>query len=176
MVKKIYKALVISLLVIFSFSTLYAQEAEVPVEAITWYNFEEGIYAALAESKDIIIDFYTDWCHWCHEMDKTTFADTSVISYMSDNFIAIRVNAESVTTNVTFKGTTLNLRQLTTAFGIKGFPSYAFLTEDAEIITVVPGYLPKELFLNILKYIDQQCYDRQISFEQFVEKQGECKD
>ena len=95
---------------------------------------------------------------------------------MNDNFIAIRVDAESVTANVTFKGTTLNLKQLTTAFGIKGFPSYAFMTEDAEMITVVPGYLQKELFLNILKYIDQQCYDRQISFEQFMENQGDCKD
>jgi len=166
----------ISIVVISSFSILYAQEPEEPVEIIVWYDFEEGISAALADGKDIIIDFYTDWCHWCHEMDKTTFADTSVISYMNDNFVAIRVNAESVTTNVTFKGTTLNLKQLTTAFGIKGFPSYAFMTKDAEMITVVPGYLQTDLFLNILKYIDQQCYDKQISFEQFMEKQGECKD
>ena len=173
MLKKIYKTLIISLVVIFSFFTLYSQEAEEPVEIIIWYDFEEGIYAAQAEGKDIIIDFYTEWCH---EMDKTTFADTSVISYINDNFIAIRVNAESVTTDVTFKGTTLNLKQLTTAFGIKGFPSYVFMTEDAEMITVVPGYLQTELFLNILKYIDQQCYDRQISFEQFMEKQGDCKD
>ena len=176
MLKKIIKTLMISIVVISSFSILYAQEPEEPVEIIVWYDFEEGISAALADGKDIIIDFYTDWCHWCHEMDKTTFADTSVISYMNDNFVAIRVNAESVTTNVTFKGTTLNLKQLTTAFGIKGFPSYAFMTKDAEMITVVPGYLQTDLFLNILKYIDQQCYDKQISFEQFMEKQGECKD
>ena len=165
-----------SLLAVFSFSVLPAQEAEQPVGKIVWYDFEEGISAALSDNRDIIIDFFTDWCHWCHEMDKTTFADTSVISYMNDNFIAIRVNAESVTENVTFKGTTLNLRQLTTAFGITGFSSYAFMTEDADMITVVPGYLKTELFLNILKYIDQQCYDKQISFEQFMEKQGDCKD
>lgn len=176
MLKKIIKTFIISIVVISSFSILHAQEAEEPVEVIVWYDFEEGISAALADSKDIIIDFYTDWCHWCHEMDNTTFADTSVISYMNNNFVAIRVNAESVTTDVTFKGTTLNLKQLTTAFGIKGFPSYAFMTKDAEMITVVPGYLQTDLFLNILKYIDQQCYDKQISFEQFMEKQGECKD
>jgi len=34
MLKKIYKTLIISLVVIFSFSTLYSQEAEEPVEII----------------------------------------------------------------------------------------------------------------------------------------------
>lgn len=159
---------------LFCFVSLHARGTDQAGETITWYDFEEGISAASSESKDIIIDFYTDWCHWCHEMDKTTFKDSSVISYMNENFIAIRVNAESVSENVTFKGTNLNLRQLTSAFGISGFPSYAFMTSNADMITVVPGYVQSELFLNILKYIHQQCYDKQISFDQFIQKQGEC--
>jgi len=58
MIKKIYKTFIISLLTIFCFSALYAQEAEEPAEVIAWHDFEEGISAALAEGKDIIIDFY----------------------------------------------------------------------------------------------------------------------
>jgi len=153
---------------------VYAEETV--KEEILWYEFEEGIQQAKADEKDIIIDFFTDWCHWCHEMDKTTFADSSVISYMNENFVSIRVNAEKTSEFVTFKGSTLNLKQLTSAFGIKGFPSYAFMTQNAEMITVVPGYLETQLFLNILKYIDQACYERQISFDEFMEKKGDCKD
>ena len=153
---------------------MYAEETV--KEEILWYEFEEGIQQAKADEKDIIIDFFTDWCHWCHEMDKTTFADSSVISYMNENFVSIRVNAEKTSEFVTFKGSTLNLKQLTSAFGIKGFPSYAFMTQNAEMITVVPGYLETQLFLNILKYIDQACYERQISFDEFMEKKGDCKD
>lgn len=176
MLHKIQKILIVSTITLLIMIPLHAEEAEMPVETITWFDFEEGISAAATEGKDIIIDFYTNWCHWCHEMDKTTFKDSSVVSFMNENFIAVRVNAESVTDNVTFKGMTLNLRELTSAFGISGFPSYAFMTQDADMITVVPGYLQSELFLNILKYISQKCYDRQISFDQFMEKQGECND
>jgi len=169
-----YKTIILILFSLIICNFVYAEETV--KEEILWYEFEEGIQQAKADEKDIIIDFFTDWCHWCHEMDKTTFADSSVISYMNENFVSIRVNAEKTSEFVTFKGSTLNLKQLTSAFGIKGFPSYAFMTQNAEMITVVPGYLETQLFLNILKYIDQACYERQISFDEFMEKKGDCKD
>lgn len=173
MKKFIHKTIILILISLFFINYLFAEEAV--KEEILWHDFEEGIQQAKVEGKDIIIDFYTDWCHWCHEMDKTTFADSSVIAYMNENFIPIRVNAEKTTDYVTFKGSTLNLKQLTTAFGISGFPSYAFLTKDADMITVVPGFLKAQLFINILKYIDQACYDRQITFDEFMQKKGDCE-
>ncbi|MCD6101900.1 MAG: DUF255 domain-containing protein [Candidatus Cloacimonetes bacterium] len=142
---------------------------------INWFGFEEGLAKAEAEGKDIIIDFYTDWCKWCKVMDESTFSESEVIQFMGENFIPIRIEADDNQKQVEFQNHTFTLRQLTSAFGIKGFPSYGFLNENAQIITVVPGYIKKDMFMNILRYIHLKCYEKQISFDDFVNGKSNCK-
>ena len=40
---------------------------------VTWIGFNEGLEKAAKEKKNILVDFYTDWCHWCKVMDEKTF-------------------------------------------------------------------------------------------------------
>ena len=135
-----------------------------------WYAFQEGMKLADSGAKHLVIDFYADWCHWCKVMDKETFSDPKVEKYLFEKFIPIKLNAESTTETITFKGQQLTPRQLTSAFQITGFPSIAFLTPEMEIITVIPGYIKKDMFMNILEYVDHECYKSQISFDEFLEK------
>ena len=86
----------------------------------------------------------------------------------------MRINAESESETATYKGKTYTNLELTRAFGVNGFPSLAFLNPDGEIITIVPGYIPAETFIYILDYIDQECYKKQMSFQEFMKRKGDC--
>ena len=59
-------------------------------------------------------------------------------------------------------------------FGVRAFPSIAYLDTEGELITIVPGYIPPETFLPMLRYIKKECYKQRMSFEDFLKKQEEC--
>ncbi|MBN1154670.1 thioredoxin fold domain-containing protein [candidate division KSB1 bacterium] len=141
-----------------------------------WIGFDEGLAKAAKEKKHMIVDFYTDWCHWCKVMDEKTFSETSINSKLVDRFITVRIDAENSSKTATYKGNTYTNIQLTQAFGVRGFPSLAFMDKDGEIITIVPGYVPPETFIYILDYVDQECYKKQMPFDEFMKKQGKCDD
>jgi len=141
-----------------------------------WLSFDKGLAKAKADKKNIIVDFYTDWCHWCKVMDEKTFRDPGVNQKLVERFITVRLNAEDGAQTASYKGQTFTNIELTQAFGVRGFPSLAFMDMDGEIITLVPGYVPAETFLYLLDYIDQECYKKQMPFEEFMKKKGECED
>lgn len=137
-------------------------------------TFNEGLEKAATEKKNMIVDFYTDWCHWCKVMDEKTFNADSVAKKLSDRFVTVRINAENPNESATFKGRTFNNIELTRAFGVTGFPSIAFISPEHEVITVMPGYIQAEQFSYILDYVDQKCWEKKMSLEEFIKKQGEC--
>jgi thioredoxin-related protein len=145
-----------------------------PGEGKAWYGFNEGMTFAAKEKKHVVIDFYTDWCGWCKVMDQKTFSEPTVNKYLFDNFVPIRINAESDKEKLTFQGKTYTPRELTCAFQVTGFPSIAFLSPEMEVLGVIPGYIEKDRFMNLLKFVHQECYKTDVSFDDFV-KNG-CRD
>lgn len=134
-----------------------------------WYEFDKGLQASVDESKPVLIDFYTEWCHWCKVLDEKTFADETVKNYMDEHFIRIKVHAEEQNDEQTYMGTTYTSAELARAFRVTGYPALAFLDKNQEIVTLVPGFLPPEKFINVLKYIKEECYTQDISFEEYLE-------
>ena len=47
------------------------------------------------DNKIIMVDFYTDWCIPCKQIDSETFTNEEVIDKIEKNFIPIKINAES---------------------------------------------------------------------------------
>ena len=110
-------------------------------EDIKWYSYEEGKVLAKVEKKKVFLHFYADWCGFCVKMAKETFRDSDVVSYLNDNFISIRVdfdkNAETAQ-----------------KYGVMGLPSNWFLTEMGQPIVSIPGYIPAEAMLTMLKEVN----------------------
>jgi len=137
---------------------------------LKWHGFDEGLERAEKENKSVLIDFYTDWCHWCKVMDEKTFNEAAVSDKLESRFITVRVQAEDQSVRVNYQDQTFTHPELTRAFGVTGFPSIAFLNENGEPITIVPGFIPPEEFIHILNYIDMKCYEKKMSYEEFRKK------
>jgi thioredoxin-related protein len=149
--------------------------AQKRTRADQWISFDAGMSLAEKTDKPVIIDFYTSWCRWCKVMDEKTFSDPEVEAYLSEHFVTIRLNAESRSERYSFNGKEYSPVELTRSFGVRGFPSLAYLDKEGELITIVPGFVPKETFLPFLHYIKKECYKQQMSFDEFLKKQGECE-
>jgi thioredoxin-related protein len=151
-----------TVMLLFSFASS-AAEGE-------WLKFNQGLVQAEQQNKVVLIDFYTNWCHWCKVMDEKTFHNGEIAALLQKRFVTVRVNAEDANEKVTYKGQGFSNVELTRAFNVTGFPSLAFLDSKGEPITVIPGYVPPEEFIHILNYIDKGCYKQQMPFDEFKKK------
>ena len=126
--------------------------------ALSWVKYDKGLELAAKENKPIMVDFYTNWCKFCKKMDNETFTDGTVARYLDENFVLVKVNAESNETVITSNGN-LSERQLSQSFGVRGYPAYWFLKSNGEKINNVPGYVPPDKFITILRYFGEGHYE-----------------
>ena len=62
---------------------------------IQWHEWgQEAFKLAQDEDKLILLDLTAVWCHACHVMDQTTYADPRVLALLQANFIAVRVDTD----------------------------------------------------------------------------------
>jgi thioredoxin-related protein len=131
-------------------------------ETIKWLTVEEVLEKAKTEKKKIFIDVYTDWCGWCKEMDKNTFTDETIVSYLNQNFLCVKFNAEQKT-DITYKGKTYKFigqnekrgyHELA-AFWLNNrlsYPTVVILDEEQTLLQPIPGYQEAAKMEVILHY------------------------
>ncbi len=166
------------LLLIFPLSFLLLSNSPKPVETIKWLSIEEALELNKKNPKGIFIDVYTDWCGWCKKMDATTFVNPQVTELMNKHFYAVKFNSETYKNKLEFNGQEFNFNPSMGRRGVHEFavsilqgklsyPSYAFLDEKLNLVTVVPGYRESKEFKGMLIYLGEKRYEKQ-SYQDFV--------
>lgn len=133
-------------------------------EEVKWLTFEEAMELHEKEPRKLLIDLYTNWCGWCKRMDKSTYGNQVISSYINENFYAIKFNAEQ-TEPVEFNGHTFKfipeagrngtheIAYAVTGNKLSGYPMTVFMDEELRIIQPISGYLQPQQMEPILNFI-----------------------
>lgn len=149
----------------------FAQEKQILSDLgkkIKWHSFEDAYNLNKKKPKKMFVDVYTDWCGWCKRMDSETFANPIIADYMEKNFYCVKLDAERKDTviidNTAFVNPNPGSKRSTHKLAIEllrgklSYPSYVFLNEKGQLITVVPGYHPPAAFEPMLHYFGDDAY------------------
>lgn len=157
------------------------QVKAVEEDGIQWMTLEQAMEAQAKTPKKIMVDLYTDWCGWCKVMDNSTFKDPNVITYINNNFYAVKLNAEADQT-VKYLGKdyvlgTFNNRKthlLAVELGVVnnriGYPTLIFLDEKGAKIAASPGFKDTEAVNKVLQFYGNDIY-KKMDWQNYINNQ-----
>jgi len=124
------------------------QHAANPVD---WYPWGEEAFArAKREGRPIFLSIGYSTCHWCHVMEKESFADPDIAALMNEAFVSIKVDREErPDLDAVYLAVT---RTLT---GDAGWPNNVVLTPDGKPFYAA-SYVPKEKFRALIPSLAAQ--------------------
>ena len=133
--------LLLGILVLSGGNEASASDSASQAKVIAWQPWSDSIFArARREHKFVLLDLQAVWCHWCHVMDKKTYADPRVIGLIQSRYIAVRVDQDS-------------RPDLANRYQDYGWPATVVFNSDGGEIVKRAGYLPPEEMTSMLQAI-----------------------
>ena len=134
---------------------------------VNWLSWEEAQVKNETEPRKVIVDVYTQWCGWCKKMDKATFQQPEIASYINKHFYAVKFDAETKT-DINFNSKIYKFVRAGAGgyhaladeilFGKFSYPTIVFLDEKLNVIQPIPGYQDPASLDKIMKYFAEDFY------------------
>ena len=157
----VWSALVVTTLVFAVGAESASAQMEMPPRSLG-----EVIERAEAQSTPILLEIYAPWCPYCQKMQETVYTDSTVRATLDRQFTYARLNRDTTGGSHEFNGRTLSSEQLGLALGARGVPTTVFMKPDGTPIARQPGFIERDTFLPLIRYIGSGAYETQ-SFEAF---------
>ena len=135
----------------------------VQAQEIKWMSMDEALAAQKKKAKPIFMDVYTDWCGPCKMLDKNTFHDAAVVSYINDNYYPVKFNAEGNSV-VNYKGKKYSnpqyvadrkgrnaVHEFTLFLKVQAYPSMMIFDNKGDVKAPIVGYHTPQQLLEVLK-------------------------
>jgi uncharacterized protein len=121
---------------------LFVSAGPAAAKPVVWHSkwSDAAFEQATREHKFVLLDLHAVWCHWCHVMDATTYADPRVQAAIAKHYVAVSVDADGDPA-------------LTSRYGDWGWPATIVLAADGTEIVKRRGYIPPEQMVSLLDAI-----------------------
>jgi thioredoxin-like negative regulator of GroEL len=93
------------------------------------HSFAEALKKAAQHNKPVMVDFWAEWCGWCHRLDKTTYVDSAVVK-LSQEFVAVKVDTEGKPADV----------EVAMRYDVTSLPTILFVTPSGRQVLRVNGF------------------------------------
>ena len=138
---------------------------------LKWQGWDAGLRAAAKTQRPVLVDVYTDWCGWCRRMDRDVYAREDVREYLARRYVTVKLDAEAGDA-ASYEGKAYKSSSLAGRFRVTGYPTTIFLRANGDHLVNVPGYVPADRFLLLLRFIGEGAMDRGESFDDFVKSEA----
>ncbi|MEX0724370.1 MAG: thioredoxin fold domain-containing protein [Gracilimonas sp.] len=135
--------------------------------SFNWKSMEDARQLAADEDKKVLIYANAVWCTYCKKQEKEVFSQEAVQDLTNEHFYSVWLDIESEEKMI-FRGEEVTQMEFARAMRITGTPTFIFLDSEGEIIAGQPGFIPEDLFTQILKFVGSDAYLDQ-SFEEYAE-------
>ena len=141
---------VILLFAVFLYTVSYSQNL-----AFFDGTWQEANELAAREGKFIMLDAHTDWCGWCKSMEEKLYADSTVVPFIEENFLSVKINFEDSL------GIILAMK-----FRVSGYPTLLFFNSHGQLVDKIVGYmLDHSKFLERIKKTAEIKEERLYAFD-----------
>lgn len=135
------------------------------------------IKPAMENNKNIIVLFESETCQYCDKLNRD-LKDINVMESLKRNNIEIAivdVNGKRQVLDPESKKT-MDEQSMASVYRVTGYPTIAVFLPDRnyELFGVIPGYIPKNYLVKLADYLGSKCYDRIKSFQEYIDKGGQC--
>jgi uncharacterized protein YyaL (SSP411 family) len=108
---------------------------------VAWRGWGDDLFPqATAEKRFVILDLEAVWCHWCHVMENTTYADPEVRQLIAAKYLPVRVDQDANP-------------DLSSRYGDWGWPATIVFGPDGAEIAKIRGYIEPERMRALLKAV-----------------------
>jgi uncharacterized protein YyaL (SSP411 family) len=117
--------------------------ATAPPRPVAWRDFSPETFTAAREQKKLVLlDLGTGWCHWCHVMEETTYADPAVRRLLDQHYVSAKADADS-------------RLDLANRYEQYGWPATILFAADGTELVKLRGYVePKQMAAMLQACVD----------------------
>ncbi|MEX0845544.1 MAG: thioredoxin fold domain-containing protein [Balneolaceae bacterium] len=177
----ISKRIIATLIFIFTgFTVIHAQselvwdtgkpdndsEKSTVMELYDWKSMEKAQELAAENGKKVLVYANARWCTYCKKMEKEVFTLQDVQDITNEYFYLVWIDLDS-DEQLTFRNQEMSQAEFGQVMRVTGTPTFIFIDEEGEIIAGQPGYIPGDIYTQILEFVGSDAYLVE-SFEDFV--------
>ncbi|MEW6284056.1 MAG: DUF255 domain-containing protein, partial [Candidatus Eremiobacterota bacterium] len=110
---------------------------------VEWQPWSEAAFERAArENKLVLLDVEAVWCHWCHVMDETTYADPGVAELLARHYVCVKVDQDA-------------RPDIANRYRDYGWPATVLFKPDGTELVKLEGYVkPERMKLILARFRD----------------------
>ena len=129
--------IIVLILIVWLAAAQFPETSISSQKAIQWKNFSTGMTEAQKAGKPVFLHFYAVWCAYCAKMEKESFQNDTVIDFLNQNYISIRVDVDKQP-------------DIAQNYNVFALPTTYFFSAKGEKLGPVPGYISRKRLLDML--------------------------